>query len=108
MMSKKKKDKSGDPKRTKASSSKKSSQEVDAAANRNTSLPASGFPATPKPRRAAVVRKQAAPEVSANEIALRAYYIAEHRRNLRLPGDEVGDWVEAERQLRKEAARQSF
>jgi hypothetical protein len=107
MMAKKKKDKSDDPKRTKASSSKKPSQEVDAAANRNTLLPASELPATPKSRRAAGVRKKAAAEISANEIALRAYYIAEHRRNLRLAGDEVGDWVEAERQLRKEAARKS-
>ena len=107
MMSKKKKDKSDDPKRTKARSSKKPSQEVDAAANRNSSLPVSEFPATPKPRRAAGVRKMAASEISANEIALRAYYIAEHRRNLKLPGDELGDRVEAERQLRKEAARKS-
>ena len=107
MMSKKKKDKSDDPKRTKTSSSKKPSQELDAAANRSSSLPVSEFPATPKPRRAVGVRKKAAPEISADEIALRAYYIAEHRRTLRLPGDEVGDWVEAERQLRKEAAKKS-
>ena len=107
MMAKKKKDKSDAPKRTKASSSKKPPQEVGAAANRNTSVPASEFPVIPKPRRAAGVRKKAASEISANEISLRAYYIAEHRRNLSLPGDELGDWVEAERQLRKEAARKS-
>jgi hypothetical protein len=107
MMSKKKKDKSDDPKRAKASSSKKPSQEVDVAAKRNTSLPLAEFPATPKSRRAAAVRKKAAAEISANEIALRAYYIAEHRRNLRLPGDELGDWVEAERQLRKEVDSES-
>ncbi len=85
-MAKKKKDKSDDPKRTKASSSKKPSQEVGAAANRNTSLPASEFPVIPKPRRAAGVRKKAASEISADEIALRAYYIAEHRRNLKSTG----------------------
>jgi hypothetical protein len=106
MMSKKKKDKSDDPKKTKASSSKKPSQGVDAA-NRNSTLPASEFPVRPKPRRAPGVRKKTAAEISADEIALRAYYIAEHRRNLSLPGDELGDWVEAERQLRKEAARKS-
>ena len=106
-MSKKKKDKSDDPKRTKASSSKKPLQEVDTATNRNTSLPASEFPVTLKPRRAAGIRKKAASEISADDIALRAYYIAEHRRSLSLPGDELGDWVEAERQLRKEAARKS-
>ena len=107
MMSKKKKAKSDDPKKTKASASKKPSQEMNAATNKNSSLPAAEFPVTPKPRRAAAVRKKAAAEISADEIALRAYYIAEHRRNLSLPGDELGDWVEAERQLRKEAARKS-
>ena len=54
-----------------------------------------------------VFEKRLPRDVSADEIALRAYYIAEHRRNLSLPGDELGDWVEAERQLRKEAARKS-
>ncbi len=33
------------------------------------------------------------------EIALRAYFIAEKRRALSLPGDEHQDWLEAERQL---------
>jgi hypothetical protein len=107
MMAKKKKDKSDDPKKTKGSSSKKPSQQLDVAADRNTSLPASGFPVAPKPRRAAGFRKKAASEIAADEIALRAYYIAEHRRNLSLPGDELGDWAEAERQLRKESARKS-
>jgi hypothetical protein len=34
------------------------------------------------------------------EIALRAYFIAEHRQKAGLPGDAKGDWIEAERQLR--------
>jgi hypothetical protein len=38
---------------------------------------------------------------------MRAYYLAEHRRTLNLPGDAMGDWVEAERQLRKEAGKKS-
>jgi hypothetical protein len=107
MMAKKKKDRSDDPKRTKASSSKKGAENLDAAADRNAPPPASEFPVASKPRRAANLRKKAAPEISTEEIALRAYYIAEHRRNLRLPGDAIGDWVEAERQLRKEAAKKS-
>ena len=107
MMAKKKKDKSDDPKRTKASSSKKPSRELNAAADRDNSLKASELPITPKPRRSAGVRKKPSSEISSDEIALRAYYIAEHRRNLSLPGDELGDWVEAERQLRKEAVRKS-
>ena len=36
------------------------------------------------------------------DIALRAYFIAEQRHRTGAPGDETGDWVEAERQLRFE------
>lgn len=43
------------------------------------------------------------PEISEADISLRAYFIAEKRRNTMLPGDERGDWTEAERQLRQEA-----
>ena len=52
-------------------------------------------------------RKDAAVEFSTHDIALRAYYIAERRGKLGLPGDEMGDWVEAERQLSTEALRES-
>lgn len=38
--------------------------------------------------------------VTQGDIALKAYYIAERRRNLGLPGDPESDWLEAERQLR--------
>ncbi len=41
---------------------------------------------------------------STDDIALRAYFIAEKRQSLGHPGDEMGDWVEAERQLRAESA----
>lgn len=37
--------------------------------------------------------------VTTEEVALRAYYIAERRRHLGLPGDPESDWLEAERQL---------
>lgn len=37
------------------------------------------------------------------DIALRAYFIAERRQALGWPGDSTGDWVEAERQLLEEA-----
>ncbi len=39
------------------------------------------------------------------DIALRAYFISEKRQKLGLPGDSTHDWVEAERQLKAEAAR---
>jgi hypothetical protein len=40
---------------------------------------------------------------SNEDIALRAYFIAERRQKLGWFGDETQDWVEAERQLLKEA-----
>jgi len=104
MMSKKKKDKADEPKKTKARSSKKASQEITIL---NNEAPAAAMesPAPPKPRRAVGGKKKAAAlGFSTHDIALRAYYIAERRRSLKLPGDEMGDWVEAERQLRKEAS----
>jgi hypothetical protein len=64
-------------------------------------LKAPKSPKVAKPR----TPKTAAVElvISNDDIAKRAYYIAEHRSHHGLPGDEVSDWVEAERQLRKEA-----
>jgi len=41
------------------------------------------------------------------DIALRAYYIAERRAALGWPGDSTSDWIEAERQLREEALKGS-
>ena len=38
--------------------------------------------------------------ITTQEIALEAYYIAERRRKLGLPGDSQADWLEAERKLR--------
>jgi hypothetical protein len=44
-------------------------------------------------------------EISNEEIALRAYFIAERRQKMGWHGDSTGDWVEAERQLKAEAVR---
>jgi hypothetical protein len=107
MMSKKKKDKSDEPKKTKTKSSKKASPDLTSATAGVAPVAAGGSTARPKPRRTAAAKKTVAFEISADDIALRAYYIAEHRRNLKLPGDELGDWVEAERQLRKESVKKS-
>ena len=38
-----------------------------------------------------------------DDVALRAYFIAEKRRQHGLPGDEAHDWLEAERQLLAES-----
>lgn len=48
-------------------------------------------------------RKPAEITISHDDIALRAYFIAERRRNEGRHGDPSHDWVEAERQLRAEA-----
>ena len=39
--------------------------------------------------------------VTNEDIALKAYYLAERRRHLGLPGDPQSDWLEAERLLRR-------
>ena len=38
--------------------------------------------------------------VTSEEIALKAYYLAERRRHLGLPGDPEADWLQAESELR--------
>jgi hypothetical protein len=42
--------------------------------------------------------KPAAPP-SAEQVALRAYFIAERRRTLGIHGDETSDWIAAEKEL---------
>jgi hypothetical protein len=44
-------------------------------------------------------------EPTDEEIRLRAYFIAERRHKLSLPGDSSHDWIEARRQLIEEAQR---
>jgi hypothetical protein len=45
------------------------------------------------------------PGPSDEEIRIRAYFIAERRLQLSLPGDSAHDWIEAKRQLIEEAGR---
>ncbi len=58
----------------------------------------------PKPKAAPAAKKKPV-SISDEDIALRAYFIAERRHKMGWPGDSTSDWVEAERQLRTEAAR---
>ncbi len=44
------------------------------------------------------------PAISPEDIALRAYFIAEKRHAEGRYGDPGSDWIEAEQQLRREAA----
>jgi hypothetical protein len=53
-------------------------------------------PATPKSKNA---------HFTQDDVALRAYFIAEKRQKLGLHGDAHSDWLEAERQLRAESAK---
>ena len=54
-------------------------------------------------------KKVVEPEASftTEEIALRAYFIAERRDAMGWPGDSTSDWIEAERQLKAEARRKA-
>lgn len=62
--------------------------------------------ATPRAKKvgAALAASKAALQPSDEEIRIRAYFIAEHRQRLGLPGDSDGDWIEARRQLLSEVA----
>jgi hypothetical protein len=53
-------------------------------------------------RKQSNTRKKAARHPSVEQIQLRAYFIAERRRQLGIPGDETADWVQAEKELRTE------
>ena len=87
------------------------------------SPPPKAKPASPKPKKKRVAPKKkpsprvlsvdsggapAAPQIvepSDDEIRLRAYFLAERRHKLSLPGDSNNDWIEARRQLIEEAQR---
>ena len=63
---------------------------------------------TPKPKPAASKTAKAKPVTySQEDVALRAYFIAEDRNRKGLPGDSRSDWLEAERQLRAEQKKKS-
>jgi hypothetical protein len=47
-------------------------------------------------------RKKVVAQPTVEQVALRAYFIGERRRNLGMPGDETSDWVAAEREILEE------
>lgn len=47
-------------------------------------------------------QKKVSAQPSNEQVALRAYFIAERRRTLGIDGDETSDWVAAERELLEE------
>jgi hypothetical protein len=100
-MSKKKSDKEH---KDKKSAGKKASFKVKKVvpAPQETVVETAPEPVKPKKTKAparTVVSPKKTPVFSSEEIALRAYFIAERREKMGWPGDSTGDWVEAERQL---------
>jgi hypothetical protein len=78
--------------------------EAAMAKRKPTAKPVAAKPAPPAPAKA----KRAEPEkpsYTQEEIALRAYFIAENRHAHGLPGDAHHDWLEAERQIMAEHRR---
>lgn len=57
------------------------------------------------PRKPAAGKAKASPGFSQEDVAVRAYFVSEKRRADGLPGDEHGDWLEAERQLLAEQSK---
>ena len=95
---------------------KTSSKEIDTTANAGADgngvsekparrAPAKAKKASPKKaaKRVAKTSSAAAIEPSDEQIRLRAYFIAERRHRLALPGNADSDWLEAKRQLQSEA-----
>ncbi|HWB61111.1 MAG TPA: DUF2934 domain-containing protein [Chthoniobacteraceae bacterium] len=62
-----------------------------------------------KAAKAPAAKKTAAPKAkfTHDDIALRAYFIAEKRHKAGLPGDSQHDWIEAERQLLAESKKKT-
>jgi hypothetical protein len=108
-------------------SEKTKAPEVEAAKIPGGVEPSSPMPITPpvkivepKPKKAATpksvspkastkksttVRRKKGLEITVEQIQLRAYFIAERRRNLGIAGNETSDWVQAERELRNEIGK---
>ncbi len=97
---------------------KKVTPKADAAAKSSAKAPA--VPAAPvapaptpaAPKKTTAKAKTSKPAADGNsipndDIALRAYFIAEKRRLQGLPGDESQDWLEAERQIASERGFES-
>jgi hypothetical protein len=110
------------PRKSKTSVETKTADEaVVASGNGKTTAAApkkkpSALAATAKKKKAPTPRKSASKQPTASarkpaseptddQIRLRAYFLAERRHKLSLPGDSNHDWIEARRQLIEEAQR---
>ena len=75
-------------------------------------LAAAPAPAAKKPAAKKSIAKSPAKKTAVakhafthDDVALRAYFIAEKRHKAGLPGDSAHDWIEAERQLIAESKK---
>jgi hypothetical protein len=106
------------PRKSKTSVETKPAEEAPAsAANGKTSAPEtkkkSRAAAAPSKKKKTVPPKKPSAKSAAkttfeptdDQIRLRAYFLAERRHKLSLPGDSNHDWIEARRQLIEESAR---
>jgi hypothetical protein len=110
-------DKTPVPRKPKTSVEMKPAEAATAASNGKASAPAAkkksrGATAPTKKKKAAHPKKPSAKaaakapvEPTDDQIRLRAYFLAERRHKLSLPGDSNHDWIEARRQLIEESAR---
>jgi hypothetical protein len=85
---------------------KKAPKTVAAAASPEPVAPSSAPPAAKKPAKN-TLKKTAPAKVAftTDEIALKAYFIAEKRHKAGIAGSEHQDWLEAERQLLAESRK---
>jgi hypothetical protein len=95
------------PAKPEAASKQEATAKPEAVAKAETASPpakdANGAPpktAKKKPAKKEVKKKTGI--FSTEDISLRAYFIAEHRQRHGLHGDSHSDWIEAERQLKRE------
>lgn len=97
------------PATSKASAAKPAkAMERPKAAGKRAGRIAGKTPGTRKPRAATAVRKTRRARhvvISDDDIRLRAYFIAERRMRIGVPGDPTNDWLEAHRQLQEEAGK---
>jgi hypothetical protein len=84
---------------------KQSAKSRPAPAKRASSKTAAKKKTTPRAKSSAKQSSKSpkAIEPSDADVQLRAYFIAERRSQLGLPGDQANDWLEAKRQLVEEA-----
>jgi Protein of unknown function (DUF2934) len=92
----------------KSETSKTAAKVLAVASNTEPVAPLSAPPAAKKPAKKTLKKTTPAKVAfTADDIALRAYFIAEKRQKQGLPGSPHMDWLEAERQLLAESRKKA-